>query len=73
MKIPSQITEISVYEDHAADYPYPPAGWLPFWEHELGNGDMFGLQTRLLAKRVMTRWSLRCGTIHGRCRRSIHH
>ncbi len=43
MKLPPEYAEITIYDDHEWDYPYPPSSFLPFWEHELGNGDMYGL------------------------------
>jgi len=43
MKIPSRINEISIMENCLPHGPYPPKGFVPFSEHELGNGDCFGL------------------------------
>lgn len=43
MKLPAGFNEVTMYEDFEPHYPYPPLGFHPFWEHELGNGDMFGL------------------------------
>jgi len=43
VKLPDNLDRVTLYEDLDPTYPYPPSTFLPFWEHELGNGDMFGL------------------------------
>jgi hypothetical protein len=43
MKLPANLDRVTLYKDVNPCYPYPPSTFLPFWEHELGNGDMFGL------------------------------
>ncbi len=43
MKLPDNFEQVTLYKGHDPTYPYPPSTFLPFWEHELGNGDMFGL------------------------------
>ena len=42
MKLPKAFASVSMY-DNAYERPYPPLGFCPFAEHELGNGDQFGL------------------------------
>lgn len=42
MKVPESINSVSLsYNQY--EVPYPPLGFLPFLEHQLGNGDTFGL------------------------------
>ncbi len=43
MFLPSRISEITVDQDWRYRTPYPPLGFRPFAEGELGNGDLFGL------------------------------
>jgi tetratricopeptide (TPR) repeat protein len=43
MKIPDRIAEVTINDSHVGDGPYPPKGFVPFHEHELGTGDCFGL------------------------------
>jgi hypothetical protein len=43
MKIPASLTKVSVAVDYIPKGPYPPLGFVPFWEAELGNGDYLGL------------------------------
>lgn len=43
MKLPDKLDRVTIYEDLDPSYPYPPSTFLPFLEHELGNGDMFGM------------------------------
>ena len=43
MKLPDHVDRVTLYEDLDPTSPYPPTTFLPFWEHELGNGDMFGM------------------------------
>lgn len=43
MKLPNNMDKISIMKDDAPLGPYPPLGFIPFWEAELGNGDYFGL------------------------------
>ncbi len=41
MKLPAEYKSISLYTIETCGYP--PLGFCPFWEHEYGNGDLFGL------------------------------
>lgn len=41
--LPPQIVEVSVDQSWRYETPYPPLGFRPFAEGELGNGDSFGL------------------------------
>jgi hypothetical protein len=43
VKLPDHLDRVALYEGLDPTYPYPPTTFLPFREHELGNGDMFGL------------------------------
>jgi len=43
MKMPPEISKISLIEDFETDHVFPPYGFHPFYDHELGNGDYFGL------------------------------
>ncbi|MDF3837714.1 hypothetical protein P3W85_32950 [Cupriavidus basilensis] len=43
MELPTQIAEVSLRQDWRHGSPYPPLGFQPFAEGELGNGDTFGL------------------------------
>ncbi|KQW54166.1 tetratricopeptide repeat protein [Variovorax sp. Root411] len=43
MLFPPQISEVSLDQDWRYSTPYPPLGFRPFAEGELGNGDTFGL------------------------------
>ena len=44
MKVPEGMEELSLAEDGiGAGGAYPPLGFKPFLEAELGNGDYFGL------------------------------
>lgn len=43
MKSPKQIEKLSVAEDEVPLGPYPPLGFVPVWDAELGNGDYYGL------------------------------
>lgn len=43
MNIPDQLTLITVDKSWSHRTPYPPLGFIPFSENELGNGDTFGL------------------------------
>jgi tetratricopeptide (TPR) repeat protein len=43
MKTPKSITKVSVAEGMIPAGPYPPLGFVPLWEAELGNGDYYGL------------------------------
>lgn len=43
MKTPARISEVTIVDNMVCDGPYPPKGFVPFLEHELGNGDCFGL------------------------------
>lgn len=43
MKLPTQVDRISLNLDSVTRYPYPPLGFVPFEENQLGNGDYFGL------------------------------
>ncbi|MEG2033909.1 MAG: tetratricopeptide repeat protein [Janthinobacterium sp.] len=43
MQLPASLAQISTDQDWRHDTPYPPLGFLPFFEGALGNGDTFGL------------------------------
>jgi tetratricopeptide (TPR) repeat protein len=43
MKLPVTISKISLDRDWQHTSPYPPLGFVPFSEVQLGNGDSFGL------------------------------
>jgi tetratricopeptide (TPR) repeat protein len=43
MKLPSDVDRISLDRTFAAKTAYPPMGFYPFFEYQLGNGDTFGL------------------------------
>ncbi len=43
MKLPENLDQVTLHDRLDPTYSYPPTTFLPFWEHELGNGDMFGL------------------------------
>lgn len=43
MLIPSEIIQVSLHKGWSHGQPYPPLGFHPFFEAELGNGDTFGL------------------------------
>lgn len=43
LKIPNRINEVSIIKDQIPTGSYPPIGFIPFFEGELGNGDYFGL------------------------------
>jgi hypothetical protein len=43
VKLPDKLDRVTLYEDLDPNYPCPPSTFLPFWEHELGNGDMLGM------------------------------
>ena len=43
MKLPAGSAELTIAFDMMSRGPYPPAGFLPVWDAELGNGDYFGL------------------------------
>lgn len=40
---PNAFDEVTLHKDWVHTQPYPPLGFFPFVEHELGNGDCFGL------------------------------
>lgn len=42
MKLPAAYNSVTLYND-AYEVPYPPLGFCPIAEHQLGNGDTFGL------------------------------
>lgn len=42
MKLPTAYKSVTLYDD-AYEVPYPPLGFCPIAEHQLGNGDTFGL------------------------------
>lgn len=43
MKLPESIDKVSVTNGMIPLGPYPPLGFVPLWEAELGNGDYYGL------------------------------
>ena len=43
MRAPAGFDKLSVIFREMSRGPYPPAGFLPVWDAELGNGDYFGL------------------------------
>jgi tetratricopeptide (TPR) repeat protein len=43
MKTPRNINQLSPYSDEYSLGPYPPLGFIPVGDAELGNGDCFGL------------------------------
>jgi tetratricopeptide (TPR) repeat protein len=43
MKIPTKISDVNFDRILDWGYPYPPTSFTPILEHQLGNGDMFGL------------------------------
>ncbi len=43
MKTPNGIEKVSVSQGEVPLGPYPPLGFVPLWDAELGNGDYFGL------------------------------
>jgi hypothetical protein len=42
VKLPTAYKSVTLYDD-AYEVPYPPLGFCPIAEHQLGNGDTFGL------------------------------
>lgn len=43
MLLPPTISQVSPHKNWRHSAPYPPLGFFPFFEAELGNGDTFGL------------------------------
>jgi hypothetical protein len=43
LRLPDRISELDFSFDQVVAGPYPPRGFLPVWDAELGNGDYFGL------------------------------
>jgi hypothetical protein len=43
VELPKQADRITLDSAFVARHPYPPLGFLPFLENQLGNGDYFGL------------------------------
>jgi len=43
MRLPEEIDQISLDRQYDPMTPYPPLGFVPFFENQVGNGDMFGL------------------------------
>jgi hypothetical protein len=43
MKRPPKVEKLTLYMDFVACHPYPPLGFVPFEQNQLGNGDYFGL------------------------------
>lgn len=43
MRLPQNASAVTLDLEWRFERPYPPLGFLPFPEHELGNGDQFGL------------------------------
>ena len=43
MKVPSGIEKVSLSKSDMSFGPYPPLGFVPLFDAELGNGDYFGL------------------------------
>ena len=43
VRLPADVKRISLDRKFAATGPYPPLGFVPFEERQLGNGDTFGL------------------------------
>ena len=43
MHLPANLAHISLEQDWQHHAPYPPLGFIPFYEGALGNGDTFGL------------------------------
>jgi tetratricopeptide (TPR) repeat protein len=43
MHFPAEASRVSLQKTYKPNGPYPPIGFLPFSDHNLGNGDTFGL------------------------------
>lgn len=43
LKLPEEVEAVSLDQEFGGTFTYPPLGFYPFEEHQLGNGDTFGL------------------------------